>query len=79
MLAFIFNHDTKPESMNGIFGWVEIEGEFGLPRDLTIDQNVVATIYLLKVAHSLAFIEGDIEWYYNSSLLSDDSDYIRQQ
>ena len=43
------------------FGWVEIEGEFGLPGDLTIDQNVVATIYLLKVAHSLAFLEGDIE------------------
>ena len=79
MLAFIFNHDTKTESMNGIFGWVEIEGEFGLPGDLTIDQNVVATIYLLKVAHSLAFLEGDIEWYCNSSLLSDDSDEIRQQ
>lgn len=79
MLAFIFNHDTTRESMNGIFSWAEIDRAVGLPGALTDDQNVAATISLLKVARSLALLEGDIEWYCNPSVLSDNNDEIRQE
>lgn len=79
MLAFIFNHETTMESMNGVFSWVEIDSAVGLPGALTVEQNVAATIALLKVARSLALLEGDIEWYCNPSALSDNNDEIRQQ
>lgn len=88
MLAFIFNHKNTTESTthkntmestNDILSWVEIEGAVGLPGPLTVDQNVAAAIALLKVARSLALLEGDIEWYCNLSALSDNNDEIRKQ
>ncbi|XXG70625.1 hypothetical protein AAC387_Pa07g0062 [Persea americana] len=39
----------------------------GLNMDLTTDQRVAALVSLLKVARLLALIEGDIDWYDDSS------------
>eukprot|EP01018_Ginkgo_biloba_P039093 Gb_02097 [translate_table: standard] len=80
MLAFIFNGQTgTTESMNGLLNWIELDGAFGLPGALTVDQHVAATVSLLKVARSLALVEGDIDWDHYHSVLPGSSDESKQE
>ncbi|KAH9296258.1 hypothetical protein KI387_039846, partial [Taxus chinensis] len=76
MLGFIFNGETL---MNDKLSWHELDGAVGLPGSLTADQNVAASISLLKVARSLALIEGDIDWYHHPSELSDNNNGLAQE
>ncbi|XP_057828205.2 uncharacterized protein LOC131039444 isoform X2 [Cryptomeria japonica] len=76
MLGFIFNSETVT---NDILSWHELDGAVGLPGALTINQNVAASISLLKVARLLALVEGDIDWYHHPSELADNNNGLAQE
>lgn len=50
----------------------------GLNMDLSIDQRVAALVSLLKVARLLALIEGDIDWYGDSSTNQEEFDLCKK-
>ncbi|XP_043704566.1 thyroid adenoma-associated protein homolog [Telopea speciosissima] len=44
----------------------------GCDKDLMVDQQVAALVSLMKVSRLLALIEGDIDWYHDSSVLQEE-------
>ena len=60
ILAFILDGSDKLGNKS-MLNWDELQGAPGLPLQMTMHQRVAALISVLKVARSLALIDGDIE------------------
>lgn len=66
ILAFILDGADKWGERSSL-NWEDLRGAPGLPSHLTMHQRVAALISVLKVARSLALIDGDIEQVSNSA------------
>lgn len=66
ILAFILDGASKWGERSSV-NWEYLKGAPGLPSHLTLHQRVAALISVLKVARSLALIDGDIEQEFSAA------------
>ena len=69
IVAFILDGAERNQE-RGSLKWDELDGVPGLPSPLSMHQRIAALISVLKVARSLALIDGDIEEYSNARMSS---------
>ncbi|CAM6124686.1 unnamed protein product [Calypogeia fissa] len=61
VLAYILDGHGKDGGTTSSLSWEELEGALGLPGLLTVEQQVILLISVLKVARSLGLVDGSIE------------------